>query len=102
MVVSFSCWILYRIHNENILNKLVLQNISIYLWWFILSNNKHLFSRYLVGVPEKIGIQCFDYSDRHFLVALENGIISSYLCEITRNLKGILYYHKQKLSPQQS
>lgn len=45
--------------------------------------------RYLVGVPEKIGIRCFDYSDRHFLVALENGKISSHLCEVSKNIKGI-------------
>lgn len=44
--------------------------------------------RYLVGVPGKIGIQGFDYSDRHCLVALENGKVSSYLCEMTRNTKG--------------
>uniref|UniRef100_A0A2S2Q774 WD repeat-containing protein 34 n=1 Tax=Sipha flava TaxID=143950 RepID=A0A2S2Q774_9HEMI len=43
--------------------------------------------RYIVGVPGKIGIQSFDYSDRHFLVGLENGKISSHLCEITRNIK---------------
>lgn len=45
--------------------------------------------RYLVGIPEKIGIRCFDYSDRHFLVALENGTISSYFYDMTKNIKGI-------------
>lgn len=48
--------------------------------------------RYLVGVPEKIGIRCFDYSDRHFLVALENGKISSHLCEVSKNIKGMFYW----------
>ncbi|XP_025200443.1 WD repeat-containing protein 34-like [Melanaphis sacchari] len=43
--------------------------------------------RYLVGIPGKVGIRCFDYSNRHFLVALENGKISSHLCETTRNIK---------------
>ncbi|CAH1732934.1 unnamed protein product [Aphis gossypii] len=43
--------------------------------------------RYLVGIPGKVGIQCFDYSNRHFLVALENGKISSHLCGTTRNIK---------------
>lgn len=47
--------------------------------------------RYLVGVAGKIGIRCFDYTERHFLVALENGKISSYLCEITNNIKGKLF-----------
>ncbi|VVC32998.1 WD40/YVTN repeat-like-containing domain,WD40-repeat-containing domain,WD40 repeat [Cinara cedri] len=43
--------------------------------------------RYLIGVQEKIGIRCFDYSNKHFIVALENGEISSHLCEISKNIK---------------
>ncbi|XP_050439046.1 uncharacterized protein LOC126844710 [Adelges cooleyi] len=43
--------------------------------------------RYLVGVPDKIGIQCFDYTDRHFGVALENGTMSCYMCSTGRNAK---------------
>uniref|UniRef100_A0A2S2PD56 Uncharacterized protein n=1 Tax=Schizaphis graminum TaxID=13262 RepID=A0A2S2PD56_SCHGA len=43
--------------------------------------------RYLVGIPGKVGIRCFDYSNRHFLVALENGKMSSHLCGTTRNIK---------------
>lgn len=57
-------------------------------------NNKQLITcifRYIVGIPGKVGIQCFDYSDRHFLVALENGKISSHLCEMTRNINGTSY-----------
>lgn len=48
--------------------------------------------RYLVGIPGKVGIQCLDYSDMHFLVALENGKITSHLCDTTRSIKGMFFY----------
>lgn len=45
-----------------------------------------------MGIPGKIGIQCVDYSDRHFLVALENGTITSHLWDMTRSIKGMFIH----------
>ncbi|XP_050527583.1 cytoplasmic dynein 2 intermediate chain 2-like isoform X2 [Daktulosphaira vitifoliae] len=43
--------------------------------------------RYLIGLPDKIGIQCFDFSERHFVTSLQNGKLSCYLSLTGKNKK---------------